>query len=98
MTALVDTVIEAPTRGWTSTTTLACFAASLAVVAGFIAWESHRADPLLDVSLFTNARFSAAAAAIALAFFGLFGVIFLITLYFLAIRGSSPLHPAIATV
>jgi EmrB/QacA subfamily drug resistance transporter len=98
MTALVYTVIEAPARGWRSTTTLAGFAASLAVVAGFVAWESHRPSPLLDVSLFTNARFSTGAAAIALAFFGLFGFIFLITLYFQAIRGYSPLRAGIATV
>ena len=53
----------------------------------FVGWELRRADPLLDVRLFANPRFSAASGAIALAFFGLFGFIFLITQYFQVVRG-----------
>ncbi len=98
MLLLVETVIEAPTRGWGSTVTIGGFAGALAVLVGFVAWESRRVDPLLDVRLFGNARFSAASGAIALAFFGLFGFIFLITLYFQAVRGYSPLHAGLATV
>ncbi len=98
MVLLVYTAIEAPTRGWGSATTLGGFAGAIVIIAAFIAWETRRPDPLLDVRLFTNARFSAASGAIALAFFGLFGFIFLITLYFQAIRGYTPLHAGLATV
>ena len=49
-----------------------------AALAGFVFWQVRRPDPMLDVRVFANARFSAASGAIALAFFGLFGFIFLI--------------------
>ena len=53
---------------------------------------------MLDVRLFANPRFSAASGAIALAFFGLFGFIFLITQYFQLIRGFDPLRAGLATL
>ncbi|HWG02416.1 MAG TPA: hypothetical protein VG164_11315 [Trebonia sp.] len=53
---------------------------------------------MLDVRLFRNPRFSAASGANALAFFGLFGFIFLITQYFQAVRGYDPLHAGVATL
>jgi hypothetical protein len=66
---------------------------------GFFVWlEGRRRDPLLDVRLFRNPRFSAASVAIALAFFGLFGFIFLITQYFQAVRGYGPLRAGVATL
>ena len=48
--------------------------------------------------LFANPRFSAASVAIALAFFGLFGFIFLINQYFQVIRGFDPLRAGVATL
>ena len=48
--------------------------------------------------LFRNPRFSAASGAIALAFFGLFGFIFLITQYFQVVRGYSTLRAGVATL
>jgi hypothetical protein len=75
-------VIEAPRHGWTSPATLAGLAGTAVILAGFAFWQVRWPDPMLDVQLFGNARFSAAAGAIALAFFGLFGFIFLITQYF----------------
>ncbi len=53
---------------------------------------------MLDVRLFRNPRFSAASAAIALAFFGLFGFIFMITQYFQVVRGYDPLGAGLATL
>jgi len=95
---LVWTVIEAPGHGWTSPATLGGFAGSAAILAWFAAWEARRADPMLDIRLFANARFSAASGAIALAFFGLFGFIFLITQYFQLVRGYDPLRAGVATL
>ena len=53
---------------------------------------------MLDVRLFRNPRFTAASGAIALAFFGLFGFIFLITQYFQVVRGYDPLRAGLATL
>ncbi len=95
---LVWTVIEAPAHGWTSPAMLAGFAGTAAILAGFAFWQIRRPDPMLDVRLFANARFSAASGAIALAFFGLFGFIFLITQYFQVVRGYDPLRAGVATL
>jgi hypothetical protein len=46
---------------------------------------------MLDVRLFTNMRFSAASGSVTVAFFTLFGFIFLMTQYFQFLQGYSPL-------
>jgi EmrB/QacA subfamily drug resistance transporter len=95
---LVWTVIEAPRHGWGSAATIGGFAGAAVILAGFTVWQLRRPDPMLDVRLFRNPRFSAASAAIALAFFGLFGFIFLITQYFQVVKGYDPLHAGVATL
>jgi EmrB/QacA subfamily drug resistance transporter len=95
---LVWTVIEAPRHGWGSAATIGGFAGALVILALFGWWQLRRPDPLLDVRLFRNPRFTAASGAIALAFFGLFGFIFLITQYFQIVRGYDSLHAGVATL
>lgn len=84
---LVYTVIEAPERGWLSAITLAGFVVSALLLAGFVAYERRVEAPLLDVKLFRSGRLSAASLAVTLAFFALFGFIFLITQYFQYLLG-----------
>ena len=50
---------------------------------------------MLDLRLFADRRFTAAALAITVAFFALFGFIFLITQYFQFLRGYSPLETGV---
>jgi MFS transporter, DHA2 family, multidrug resistance protein len=95
---LVWTVIEAPRHGWASAITIAGFAGSLVILAAFVGWQLRRPDPMLDVRLFRNPRFTAASGAIALAFFGLFGFIFLITQYFQVVLSYDPLRAGVATL
>jgi hypothetical protein len=78
--------------------TIGGLAGSAILLAGFVWWEVRRVDPLFDVTLFANARFSAASGAIAAAFFGLFGFIFLITQYFQVVRGYGVLEAGVATL
>jgi EmrB/QacA subfamily drug resistance transporter len=86
---LVYTIIEAPSRGWGSAATIGSFLVTAALVAVFIAVERRRPNPMLDVSLFRTPAFSAASGAVTVAFFALFGFIFLITQYFQFVRGFS---------
>lgn len=95
---LVFTVIEAPHQGWTSPSTIGGFVAFAALFATFIWWERRRRDPMLDVTVFRNPRFSAASFSVAVAFFGLFGFIFLITQYFQFVRGYSTLEAGLHTL
>jgi EmrB/QacA subfamily drug resistance transporter len=95
---LVFTVIEAPRFGWTSTTTILGFLGSAVLLVCFVLWELRREDPMLDVRVFRIARFSAASSSVAIAFFGLFGFIFLITQYFQFVRGYSTLSAGVHTL
>ena len=95
MALLVFTIIEAPDYGWASARSIAGFAVSAVALAVFIAWERRTANPMLDVRLFSNMRFSAASGAVTVAFFTLFGFIFLMTQYFQFIRGYGPLSTGV---
>jgi EmrB/QacA subfamily drug resistance transporter len=96
--ALVYTTIEAPNHGWLAPVTLVGYLMALTLLAVFAAWERRVAAPMLDVDLFRNIRFSAASFSITVAFFGLFGFIFLITQYFQLVHGYSPLSAGLHTL
>jgi predicted MFS family arabinose efflux permease len=92
---LVYTIIEAPNHGWASTRTIGGFALSAVLAAVFVAWERHTDEPMLDLSLFANPRFTAASASVAISFFALSGFIFLVTQYFQFLKGYGPLSTGI---
>ena len=82
LTALVWAIIEAPTRGWTDGVVLGAFAVAAARAGRVRRLGAARARSRCSTSrLFRNPRFSASSAAISLAFFALFGVIFFLTQY-----------------
>jgi len=95
MSLIVYGIIQAPGWGWASATTIGLLAAGAAVLAGLVAVERRMADPMIDVTLFRNPRFTAASAAVAIAFFALLGFIFLMTQYFQVVRGYSPLSTGV---
>ena len=95
MGLLTFTIIEAPEHGWGSVRTLASFALALALLAAFVAWERRTAEPMLDVGLFRIPRFSAASGSVTVAFFTLFGFIFLMTQYFQFIKRYGPLSTGV---
>ena|GEM_PF-5342364 len=95
MAATVFTVIEAPTYGWTSGRTLAGFAVGVALLVGFVVAEFRTDDPMLDVRIFRDLRFSAASGSVTIASFTLSGFIFPIVQYMQFIRGWSPLSAGV---
>jgi EmrB/QacA subfamily drug resistance transporter len=88
---LTWTIIEAPDAGWTSTQTALGFGGTLLLLTVFLRLEYVADHPMLDISLFRDRRFSAAAGAVTISFFALFGFIFLITQYFQFVRDESAL-------
>ena len=92
VTALVYAIIEAPAAGWTDTGIVAFFALAIALGIAFAWRETHTSDPMLDLSLFRNARFTAGAGAIALTFFAMFGMIFGLTQYLQFVLGKTALE------
>ena len=95
MALLIFTIIEAPDYGWGSARSVAGFAVSAALLTAFVLWERRSSHPMLDVRLFRNMRFSAASGSVTVAFFTLFGFIFLMTQYFQFIRGYGPLSTGV---
>jgi len=95
LVAVVDAIIEAPGRGWTGPVTVAELLAGLVVLAVFVRWELRVASPLLDLRVFTSRSFSAAAAAVTVIFFSLFGSLFALTQYLQLVHGYSPLSAGV---
>ncbi len=92
LASLLWAVIEAPIKGWGSTSTLAGLAAGAVVLAAFVWWEFRYSSPMLDMRFFKNPRFTAASVAISLTFFSLFGSLFVLTQYLQSVHGYSPLR------
>ncbi|MDA0163222.1 MFS transporter [Solirubrobacter ginsenosidimutans] len=98
LSSLVWGLIEAPSRGWADGLVLAAFVFSALMLAVFVAWERRAPEPMLDLKLFRNPRFSASSVSISLAFFALFGVIFFLTQYLQEVRGYSALDAGLRTL
>jgi len=92
---LVYAIIDAPSRGWLDPLVLAAFAAAALLGAAFLLWERRVAHPMLNLGFFRNPRFSAGVGAITMAFFTLFGTIFISTQYLQFVHGYSALEAGI---
>jgi EmrB/QacA subfamily drug resistance transporter len=88
--ALVWAVIEGPVAGWLSARVLGAGAGAVLALGALAMQQRRVAEPLLDVRLFRDPRFSAASATIMVLFFALFGFLFLSTQYLQFVLGYSP--------
>jgi EmrB/QacA subfamily drug resistance transporter len=98
LTALLWTIIEAPGKGWTSTATIVGFVGAITVLGLFVLWELHTDHPMLNVTFFENARFTAASLAVTFTFFALFGSLFLTTQYLQSVLGFSALEAGVRII
>src|SRR6478735_8899004 len=87
--AVTYAVIEGPVKGWTSAATLVPLIGGIALLAAFALWERRQAQPMLDVRLFGNLRFTAASLSVTTVFFTLFGALFLLTQILQLVKGYS---------
>ncbi len=90
--ALAVGAIQGQAQGWASPLVLAAFAAGAAGLAGFIAWERHQSDPLVDVTLFARPAFTAANAAAFVVFLAFVGAIVYFSAYFQQAQGQPALE------
>jgi EmrB/QacA subfamily drug resistance transporter len=98
VSALLYGIIEAPSHGWLDPLVLSAFAAALVLFGAFLFWERTTASPMLDLDLFRNLRFSMGSAAIALAFFSLFGTVFAFTQYLQFVHGYTALEAGVRII
>lgn len=95
---LLYAIIEAPTHGWLSPATVGGAAAAAIILFLFLRWERRTEEPMLDLGYFADRRFVMGCVTISVAFFGLFGVYFLLTQYLQLVRGYAPLAAGVRTV
>ncbi|WP_309229929.1 MFS transporter [Blastococcus sp. TML/M2B] len=78
--------------GWTTPGVLVPLVGGLALLVLFIQLQRRSTHPALDVSLFRNPAFSAAAGALGLNFFALLGATFYVVFYLQGVLGYTPLQ------
>ncbi len=91
LSGVVWALIEAPERGWTDPSILAVSGAGFAVLGAFTWWERRCPEPMLDVSVFRNLRFSAASLSVTFVYFALMGVMYFLTTYLQSVLGHDAL-------
>ncbi len=92
---LLWSIIEAPSRGWSSALVIAAGAAGLVTLALFALWERHTTHPMLNLSYFRNRSFSAAITAVSTVTFGLYGALFVLTQFMQFFLGYTPLQAGV---
>jgi MFS family permease len=98
LASLTYAIIEGPKAGYASAQDIGLFAFCAVSLAGLIAYERRRLQPLVEVRLFRSAPFSGATAIAVFAFASLGGFLFLNTLYLQDVRGLSALHAGFYTL
>ncbi len=88
-------IIEAPTRGWSSPLVIAVGASGLTLLAVFAAWERTTTHPMLNLAFFRQRSFSAAIPAVAAVTFGLYGALFMLTQFMQFFLGYTPLQAGV---
>ncbi|WP_040338622.1 MFS transporter [Candidatus Blastococcus massiliensis] len=84
--------------GWTTPGVLVPLVGGLLLLALFVQLQRRSAHPALDVSLFRNPAFSAAAGALGLNFFALLGATFYLVYYLQGVLGYSPFQAGAALI
>ncbi len=95
LVSIVYSIIEAPNSGWLSSRTIFAFCVGLVVMVWWIIWELRNVHPMVDLHIFTNARFAVASFAITMIFLALFGWLFLFTQQLQFVMGYTPLQAGV---
>jgi EmrB/QacA subfamily drug resistance transporter len=83
LTGLLLALDQGHAWGWTSPLTVGLLAASVAVLAAFVAVERRRPDPMLDLSLFRKRAFTGSVFGAVASYVGEYAVLFLVPFYLL---------------
>ncbi len=89
--SVVYAIIESGSLGWTSPVILGLLAVAALGVAGLVAYEPRRGDPLLELRLFRSVSFSSAILIAVFALCGFTAFLFVTTQYLQDVRGMPAL-------
>ncbi len=85
---------EGPERGWDHPLTVIGLVAGVVALIGFVLWELHVDEPLLDVTAFKNRGLASGSLTITTMFAVMFGVFLVLFPFFQTILGYSALRSA----
>ena len=91
LTGLVLGISKGGISGWGSPVVIGGLAAAAVFLPLFVVIERHHKAPMLDLTIFSNRLFSAAAAAAFINGLSRFALMFLFVFYFQGVQGDSPI-------
>ena len=91
LTGLVLGISKGGIEGWHSPLVFGGLAAAVVFLPLFVVIERHHRAPMLDLTIFKNRLFSAAAAAAFLNGLARFALMFVFVFYFQGVQGDSPI-------
>jgi EmrB/QacA subfamily drug resistance transporter len=91
LTGLVYGISKGGISGWSNTGVIAGLVAAIVLLPAFVLIERHQRSPMLDLSIFKNRLFSAAAAAAFTNGLARFALMFVFVFYFQGVQGDSPI-------
>jgi EmrB/QacA subfamily drug resistance transporter len=96
LSSLVYAITKAGTDGWLATPTVAFFAASVLLLAGFVAWEIRHPEPLMRLGIFRISTVAGANVASFILGTALFATFLMLTLYMQQVLGYSAMKTGVA--
>jgi len=91
LTGLVLGISKGGISGWSSPAVIVSLSAAALFLPLFVFVERHVRSPMLDLAIFSNRLFSAAAAAAFLNGLARFALMFVFVFYFQGVQGDSPI-------
>lgn len=92
---IVYALTEAPEKGWDSMTILITLITGVTVLFLFVLWQWKATDPMLDLGLLQNARFTWATVAGVVMMFIMAGILFFITQYLAFFYDATPFESGV---
>ena len=96
LSLLVYAITQAGQQGWLAGETVALFAAALALLVGFVAWERRHPEPLMRFGIFQNRTVSGANVAGFIMGTAMFAMFLMLTLYMQQVLGYSAMKTGLA--
>jgi EmrB/QacA subfamily drug resistance transporter len=98
LAGVVFALIEEPHYGWGSPLILGTLVGGLVAFAGFIVWEMHAPQPMVELALFTHRNFAVGNVETLSMYAGLSILFFFLTIYLQQVAGYSALQAGLTTL
>jgi len=96
LSSLVYAITQSGRHGWASVETLGVIAASVILLAAFVAWELRHSDPLMRFGILRTRTVSGANVAGFIMGTAMFSMFLMLTLYMQQVLGYSPMKTGVA--